>query len=88
MISAVFRGTILQLGVPDDLRGRISGLHILVVTGGPRIGDFEAGVVASLFSPTVSVVSGGLLCIGGAVALAAIVPELGRYRPSSDVPTG
>lgn len=88
VISAVFRGTILQLGVPDDLRGRISGVHILVVTGGPRIGDFEAGVVASLFSPTVSVVSGGLLCMGGAVVLAALVPELGRYRPSVEAATG
>ena len=88
VISAVFRGTILQLGVPDDLRGRISGVHILVVTGGPRIGDFEAGVVASLFSPTVSVVSGGLLCMGGAVVLAALVPELGRYRPSVEPATG
>lgn len=80
VISAVFRSMILQLSVPDALRGRLSGIHILVVTGGPRLGDFEAGLVAQAFSPTVSVVSGGLLCIAGTVLLALFVPELRRYR--------
>jgi MFS family permease len=44
VISAVFRNTIIQLAVPDALRGRLSGLQIAVVTGGPRIGDLESGV--------------------------------------------
>ena len=43
VVSAVFRSTILQDTVPDDLRGRLSGIHITVVAGGPRIGDAEAG---------------------------------------------
>lgn len=80
VISAVFRGTILQLSVPDSLRGRLSSIHILVVTGGPRLGDLEAGLVASAFSPMVSVVSGGLLCIVGAGTLAWLVPSFRRYR--------
>jgi MFS family permease len=80
VISAVFRGTILQQSVPDDLRGRLSALHIVVVTGGPRLGDFEAGVVASIFTPTVSVVSGGLACVAGVMVLAVAVPEFARYR--------
>jgi len=80
VISAVFRGTILQQSVPDDLRGRLSAVHIVVVAGGPRIGDFEAGLVAALSTPTVSVVSGGLVCIVGVVALAAAVPEFARYE--------
>lgn len=80
VISAVFRSTILQLSVPDSLRGRLSGIHILVVTGGPRLGDLEAGLVASAFSPAVSVVSGGLLCIAGAGLLAWLVPAFRRYH--------
>jgi MFS family permease len=80
VISAVFRSTILQLSVPDSLRGRISGIFLLVVTGGPRLGDLEAGVVASVVSPTFSVVSGGLLCIVGAGLLAWLVPSFRRYR--------
>ena len=80
VVSAVFRNTILQMNTPDDLRGRLAGIHILVVTGGPRIGDVEAGVVATLTSPTISVVSGGLLCIVGVGVLALAVPAFARYR--------
>jgi MFS family permease len=80
VISAVFRSTILQLSVPDSLRGRISGIHILVVSGGPKLGDLEAGLVAQAFTPTVSVVSGGLLCIVGAGLVAWLVPEFRRYH--------
>jgi MFS family permease len=87
VISAVFRGTILQLSVPDALRGRLSAAHIMVVTGGPRLGDVEAGVVASLVSPTFSVVSGGVACVAGVAILALAVPELARYR-ISDPPDG
>ncbi len=42
MFSAIFRSTILQVGIPDHLRGRLSALHLMVVTGGPRLGDLEA----------------------------------------------
>ncbi|MDP9330869.1 MAG: MFS transporter [Actinomycetota bacterium] len=80
VISAIFRSTILQLSVPERLRGRLSAIHILVVTGGPRLGDFEAGVVAQVFSPALSVVSGGLACIVGAGLVAAVYSELRRYR--------
>jgi MFS family permease len=83
VISAIFRSTILQLSVPDGLRGRLSAIHILVVTGGPRLGDLEAGLVAQAFSPTVSVVSGGLVCIVGAAIVAAAYPQLRRYRAPS-----
>jgi MFS family permease len=80
VISAVFRNTILQLSVPDALRGRLSGIHILVVTGGPRLGDLEAGAVSAAFSPFVSVVSGGLLCIAGTGLLAVLVPAFRDYH--------
>ncbi|HJS26664.1 MAG TPA: MFS transporter [Actinomycetota bacterium] len=80
VISAVFRNTILQVTVPEHLRGRLFGIHILVVTGGPRLGDLEAGLVAAAFSPMASVVSGGLLCIAGAGLVAWRVPAFRRYH--------
>jgi MFS family permease len=80
VISAIFRSTILQLSAPDRLRGRLSGIHILVVTGGPRLGDFEAGLVARLVSPTLSVISGGLACVVGAGLVALAYPELRSAR--------
>jgi hypothetical protein len=50
------------------------------VTGGPRLGDLEAGLVASAFSPAISVVSGGLLSIAGAGLVALLVPAFRRYH--------
>jgi hypothetical protein len=79
VISAVFRGTILQSTVTDAVRGRLSALHILVVTGGPRLGDLEAGLVASAFTPTISVVSGGVACIAGVIAVGVLIPQFARY---------
>jgi MFS family permease len=83
VISAVFRSAILQLSVPDRLRGRLSGIHILVVTGGPRLGDVEAGFLAQAFTPAVSVVSGGVACLAGVAVLALLVPQLWRYHAGS-----
>jgi len=86
VISAILRTTILQLSTPDELRGRLSGIHILVVTGGPRLGDLEAGLVAQWFTPTISVVSGGLICIVGAIGTAISYPSFRRYRRSEGRP--
>jgi hypothetical protein len=79
MVSAVFRSTILQLSLPDAMRGRISAVHIAVVTSGPRLGDVESGVAAALTTPRFSVVSGGVACVVGALVVARLVPELARY---------
>lgn len=80
VISAVFRNTILQLTLPDALRGRLSAIHSAVVGGGPRLGDLEAGAVASWTSVRFSVVSGGVACVFGALAIARFMPELWHYR--------
>ena len=86
VVSAVFRATILQLAVPDRLRGRLSSIQIAVVAGGPRLGDFEAGAVAAATSPQFSVVSGGVLCVLGALFIARKVPEYNDYEPPSKEP--
>jgi MFS family permease len=80
VISAVFRGTILQLAVPDALRGRLMGVQMAVVTAGPKVGDVESGAVATAFGATTSVVSGGLACIAGALVLARLLPAFSRQR--------
>ena len=79
VVSAVFRNTILQLAVPDNLRGRLSSFHVGISSGGPRLGDFEAGVVASATSVPFSIVSGGLACVVGAFIIARKMPELDAY---------
>ena len=83
-ISAIFRGTILQTSVPDELRGRLSSVHFLVVAGGPRLGNLEAGLVTALTSPTFAIVSGGVACIVGAIVNAKLVPEFWNYHAGDD----
>jgi len=84
-VSAVCRSTINQSVTPDALRGRMSSVFSLVVTSGPRLGDVEAGVVAGLGGARFSVVSGGLACIVGAVALVAAFPALIRYDAEREI---
>jgi len=86
MVSSIFRNTILQVATPDSLRGRLQGVFIVVVTGGPRVGDFEAGAVANAFGLTASVLSGGLACIAGVGLLASRFPSFARYDARDPVP--
>ena len=79
MVSAVFRSAILQAAAPDELRGRLGGVFIVVVAGGPRLGDGRAGLGATLVGPQGAIVAGGLVVIGLTAACAAAVPSFRRY---------
>jgi MFS family permease len=78
VISAVLRNTILQSSIPDEFRTRLSSFQMTVVTGGPRLGNFEAGAVAAFTSPVFSAVSGGLACVAGALVLARLLPRFAK----------
>jgi len=58
VISAILRNTILQQSIGEEFRTRLSSIQMAVVTGGPRLGNFEAGAVAALTTPAISAVSG------------------------------
>jgi ENTS family enterobactin (siderophore) exporter len=78
LISEVLRNALLQQYTPDALRGRVSSLYLAQVTTAPSLGNVEAGLVAQLFSAGVSVISGGLACVAGALILGAVNPALRR----------
>ena len=78
-VSAVCRSTISQTLTPDRLRGRMSSVFSLVVASGPRLGDVESGAVASVTTPRMSVVSGGVACVVSVGLIAAAFPALARY---------
>lgn len=78
-ISMVFRSTMLQAATPDAMRGRLQGVFIVVVAGGPRLGDFLAGSVGDLVSPTAAVTGGGLLCVLAVTALGLRWRNFARY---------
>jgi MFS family permease len=87
-VSAVCRSTISQTLTPDAVRGRMSSVFSLVVASGPRLGDVEAGAVASLATVRVSVVSGGLACVASVGLVAALFPQLARYDGRTARPIG
>ena len=85
-ISAVFRSTMLQAAVPDGMQGRLSGVFMVVVAGGPRLGDLEAGGAAALAGTGFSVISGGIACIALTLLLSALVPAFARYDAREQLP--
>ncbi len=89
VISAVLRNTILQTSIPDAMRSRLSSFQMAVVQGGPRLGDAEAGAVAAVSSTELSVISGGVACVLGAIAIARLLPGFWeeRHQPGELAPT-
>jgi len=83
VVSAVFRNTILQLSVPDRLRGRLSAIHLGVVQGGPRLGDAETGAATAVIGPRGAVVTGGLACVVGVAVIGRLMPGLARWTRAS-----
>ncbi|HTZ42406.1 MAG TPA: MFS transporter [Jatrophihabitans sp.] len=83
LISSVYRQTILQTYAPDQMRGRMQGVFIVVVTGGPRLGDLRAGATASLTGATASWAGGGVLCAAGVLVVGLLVRPFWRYDTAS-----
>ncbi|AUZ87857.1 MFS transporter, partial [Arthrobacter agilis] len=78
-VSSVFRNTILQSATPDAMRGRLQGVFIVVVAGGPRLGDMVAGGQAAWLGEGWTAVVGGVACIVLVLAVARWQPRFARY---------
>jgi MFS family permease len=84
MVSSAYRSTILQVAAPDHLRGRLQGVFIVVVAGGPRAGDFLAGSVAGAVGERAALIVGGAACVLG--VLLAVVAQRSFLRYDARVP--
>jgi MFS family permease len=82
-MSGVFRQVIWNQTIPDELRGRLASIELLSYSTGPTLGNFEAGLVASLFSLRASIVSGGVLCVAGCLLCALVLPAFRDYDARS-----
>ena len=80
LVSGVYRQTILQTFAPDEMRGRLQGVFIVVVAGGPRLGDLRAGASAEAFGATAAWVGGGIACVVVVTVLGILSPSLRHYR--------
>jgi hypothetical protein len=82
MVSAVLRTSMLQIAAPEGMRGRMQGVFIVVVAGGPRLGDLRAGALASAAGVTVAMVSGGVVIVVAMAVVAVVVPSFWLFRAS------
>ena len=81
-VSTVLRNVVRQLGTPDHLRGRMTGVNMVFFMGGPQLGELEAGSVAQWLGARASVVTGGTGCLVATAWIALTTPALRSYRRS------
>jgi len=80
MISGTFRQTIWNQTIPNELRGRLSGVEMISYMTGPLLGNARAGWVATRFDAFTSIVSGGVFCVVGVLLCKVLLPVFWRYR--------
>jgi MFS family permease len=80
MASAAFRSSMLQAAADDAMRGRLQGVFIVVVAGGPRIADTLHGATAAAVGTAAAAAGGGVLVVVGVVVASLAVPSFVRYR--------
>ncbi|WP_420753184.1 MFS transporter [Rhodococcus sp. O3] len=85
MVSAAFRSTMLQTVATDEMRGRLQGVFIVVVAGGPRIGDVAHGVAAAAVGTAVAAAGGGVLVVIGTALCVLAFPAFVRFRVAKGV---
>jgi MFS family permease len=79
VLSTMLRWTIVQTETPDQLRGRVTSINNMSVTSGPRLGDIRAATVATVLGAQAAVVTGGLMCLAGAILVTRAFPALWRH---------
>ncbi|CUR62211.1 Major facilitator superfamily MFS_1 [metagenome] len=87
MASAAFRTSMLQAAADDSVRGRLQGIFIVVVAGGPRVADVAHGATAAATGAAVAAAGGGVLVVVFTVIAALAVPAFVRYRVTRPVAT-
>lgn len=80
LVSMVFRGAILQSAAPDEMRGRMQGVFVVVVTGGPRLADLLHGFAGAAFGTRAAIAGGGFAVAVLVVLLSMAAPSYARYR--------
>jgi hypothetical protein len=80
MASGVFRTTLWNQTIPDDVRGRMAGIELLSYAAGPPAGQVRSGAVASVAGARFSLASGGLACVIAVAGVCAALPAFRRYR--------
>ncbi|MCT2590115.1 MFS transporter [Streptomyces sp. N2-109] len=84
MVSGIFRTTMWNQTIPDELRGRLAGIELLSYSAGPQLGQLRSGGMAAMTSVRTSVWSGGVVCVAAVGLLALALPKLMAYDARTD----
>jgi len=87
-VSTILRNTIRQLQTPDYIRGRMTGVNQIFFSGGPQLGEIEAGVVAQVFGTPIAIISGGIGCVVAMALVALRWPQLQKYNGDEPILAG
>lgn len=79
MVSALFRSAMWNQTIPDNLRGRLAGIELLSYSLGPLAGQMRAASMAAVTSLSISVTSGGIICVIVVVLLASFLPDFRKF---------
>jgi MFS family permease len=79
MISALFRSAMWNQTIPDNLRGRLAGIELLSYSLGPLAGQMRAASMAAVTTLSISVTSGGIICVIVVVLLASFLPDFRKF---------
>ena len=85
MSSGIFRITMWNQTIPDDVRGRMAGIELLSYSIGPLLGQMRSSAAAAATSLRMSFISGGVLCIVGVGLAAVALPSMWRYDDRTSV---
>lgn len=85
-VSAIFRTTMLLMAAPDAMRGRLQGVFVIVVTGGPRLGDLYVGALATIAALWVPPLLGGVLIVALIALLVRVQPSFRAYDSRTPTP--
>jgi MFS family permease len=85
-VSALFRATIWNETIPNELRGRLAGVEMISYLSGPLLGNARAGWVATISTNKISIISGGIICFIGVLACIPLLPAFWNYQAESRKP--
>jgi MFS family permease len=75
-VSVIIQHTMIQLGTPDEMRGRVSAVNMIFIGASNEVGQFESGITAQWFGTVPAVILGGVGTIAIVAIWARLFPEL------------
>ncbi len=85
MISVFVRQSLIQLSTPDEMKGRVSSVSFIFISGSNELGEFESGVAARFLGPVGAVILGGSMAIGAALVWMRLFPHLAAADRFDDI---